>query len=133
MKKKKLLWSVIICFSLFLAVESFGADKTITDQGNEMLRQLDQMSKEAESWTAKQRAIGRQRYEDCIDAFGHEKFCSCLNKELHWVLSFESYIGIITTSPKEISQNLTPDERAAIDSVYKTRERCVKQHIDNKK
>jgi hypothetical protein len=127
MKTKALVLFVATFFGLFPAV-AFGED----DRANEILRQLDTISKEAESWSAKQRAIARDRLIDCIDAFGNEEFCSCLNNELHWVLSFESYIRVITTAPKGISKDLEPDEKLVVDSVYKAREKCVKQSFEHK-
>jgi len=124
MKTKTLILLAATFFSL-LSSAALGED----EKTKEMLRELDRISEEAQSWSAKQRAIARARLNDCVSAFGNEEFCSCLNKELHWVLDFESYIRIITTPPGEISKDLKPDEELVVDSVYKAREKCVKEHF----
>lgn len=95
----------------------------------QMMENLNQISKEADGWAARQHAIARERQQQCLDAFGHKLFCSCLNEELHWVLGFDSYIRIITAPSTGAASDLLPDERAAIESVYMAREKCVKKYF----
>ncbi len=92
-----------------------------------MMEHLNQISEEAEGWAAKQRAIARERQQQCLDAFGHKQFCSCLSDELHWVIRFDTYIRIITAPTTRAASKLSPDERAVIDSVYKAREKCIEK------
>jgi len=113
-------------FLLFLSLGLSQDDKTI-EKLQEKQRQLEKLSEDASSWSAKQHAISRDRFNACVNAFGNEEFCSCLNAKLHWVLNFESYITIITSSQKEISKNIDADNQLLIDSVYKAREICVKE------
>jgi hypothetical protein len=94
-----------------------------------MMERLNQYSRESEGWVAKEHKISRERLQQCFEAFGHEGFCSCLNEELHWVLSFDSYIRIITAPSAAAASDASPDERKAIESVYTAREKCVEKYF----
>jgi hypothetical protein len=80
--------------------------------------------KEAETWAAKQNAIARQREHDCMSAFGSTAFCRCLNNELHWVLSFDSYIRIVTAPPNQLA-SVPVSEKPVVNSAIRAREVCV--------
>ena len=95
---------------------------------SEQLKRLDQSRKEAETWAAKEQSIARQRENDCFNAFGHKPFCTCLNKELHWILTFDSYVRIATATSDQLLSALG-DERAVIDSAVRAREVCVRRTI----
>ncbi len=126
--------SILICILLIIVSGICNAqDKKKEIDTSKMLEQLNQISEEADGWVAKQNAIARERKQQCIDAFGHEQFCSCLSEKLHWVLGFDSYIRIITAPTTGVASDVSPDERAAIESVYKAREKCVEKCFGRKK
>jgi len=119
---------ILVFFVLVLPSGMCNAqDKNQELKTQKMMERLNNISEEAEGWAAKQRAIARERQQQCFDAFGHKKFCSCLCDELHWVISFDTYIRIITAPTTGAASELSPDERAVIDSVYKAREKCVEK------
>ena len=93
------------------------------------LRDLEKIQREGDSWSAKQGAIARERESACVSAFGHRKFCECLSSELHWVLSFDSYVRLISTSTQA---SVTPDDKVLLDSARRSRERCVAKHVQQK-
>ena len=98
-----------------------------------MLDNFDELSIGAEKWVAIKNEIARKRTQQCMDAFGYENFCSCLNRELHWVLGFDSYIQTITSPFTGAAPNASPDEKKAIESVYRAREKCVGGNYGTKK
>lgn len=95
---------------------------------SERLKRLEEIEKEAETWAAKQQSIARQRENDCMSAFGHQAFCSCLNKELHWVLGFDSYVRIVTATPDQLSA-VPSDERQVVETAIRAREVCVRRSV----
>ena len=95
-------------------------------------KKLNESLKEVEKWAALQKKISRQRKNDCLEAFGHSKFCNCLDTNLHWVINFDSYIRIMTSPTLKTSTIRSDDERTAVESVFKSRERCVEKYIQKK-
>jgi 1-aminocyclopropane-1-carboxylate deaminase/D-cysteine desulfhydrase-like pyridoxal-dependent ACC family enzyme len=129
MKKKHLIGFLLVIVSSICNAQN--ENQELDTQ--KMMEHLNKISKEAEGWTAKQRTIARERQQQCLDAFGHKQFCSCLNEELHWVLGFDSYIRIITAPTTSAASDSSPDEHAAIESVYKAREKCVGIYFGGRK
>ncbi len=96
------------------------------EESEEMFEELIGNSlNEAQGWADLQTTISRNRVNTCMAAFGHESFCGCLNDNLHWVITFESYIEIITSSDAQPKPRPTTDEERAVNTVFRARERCI--------
>ena len=67
-----------------------------------------------------------ERRYDCLKAFGHREFCSCLNDNLSAFLTFDDYIISVTESKEELNyQSRAEDERNLIDNAIRVRDECV--------
>ena len=123
---KKFFLPVTFFLALLFPIITAAADQNKNIDESINLYKLQKVLEESESLLAQSQAIARKRYNDCMAAFGHENFCSCLNKELSWILSFQSYVNIIVESPTRTLNNTAHDEQMVIESVYKAREKCIK-------
>lgn len=120
----------LLALFVALLLSSYAAAGDDT-KGGERMKQLHEIQKEAETWAAKQQSIARQRQTECLNAFGHKGFCSCLTRELHWVLGFDEYIRIVTATPDQLS-SVPADERAVVESAVRAREVCVQRTVNPK-
>ena len=132
-------WVVLVCL-LFVA-ESSNSGESDTEQqeadgrlealeksleeSDEMFKELGNTFNEAQRWAELETTISRNRVNACMAAFGHESFCGCLNDNLHWLLSFESYVDIITSSDAQPKPRPTTDEERAVNTVFRAREQCI--------
>ena len=132
-------WVVLACV-LFVA-ESSSSGESDTEQqeadrrlealeksleeSDEMFRALGNTFKEAQGWAELETTISRNRVNACMAAFGHESYCGCLNDNFHWLISFESYVEIITSSDAQPNPQPTTDEERVVNTVFSARERCI--------
>lgn len=71
-------------------------------------------------------AIIRKRGINCIKAFGHDRFCKCLNENLSVGLTFQDYVGVITNTKDELNYvSLSTEQKKMVDNAIKTRDQCV--------
>jgi hypothetical protein len=99
--------------------------KKSPDGSDVELQKLRGILQEGESWADLQRSVARQRLTACTAAFGNKVFCACLNANLHWVLGFDTYIRVITAPGSEPDPSARTEEQRAINSVFRSREKCV--------
>ena len=67
-----------------------------------------------------------QRYYGCLKAFGHKEFCTCLRDKSPWILSFNDYIKIVTSTKEELNyEQLKEDDKKLVELTLKVREQCV--------
>ena len=70
--------------------------------------------------------ITRQKYSDCMKAFGNQKFCQCLRDKSPVGIDFASYIKVVTTTKEELGYAKSDKEtKQLIDNALKAREACV--------
>lgn len=70
--------------------------------------------------------MSRQKYSDCMKAFGNQKFCQCLRDKSPIGIDFAGYVKIVTTTKEELGYSKTDKEtKQLIDNALKAREVCV--------
>lgn len=79
---------------------------------------------EGERWADMERANARKRSADCMAAFGNERFCSCLNTNVHFLVDFETYVRVVTSDTRPVPAPKTEEERL-INTIFRAREVCV--------
>lgn len=95
----------------------------------ETMHQIDSMDKTIEK--AKELellvdSMSRQKYSDCLKAFGNQKFCQCLRDQSPVGIDFADYVKIVTTTKEELGYSKTDKEtKQLIDNTLKAREVCV--------
>jgi hypothetical protein len=71
--------------------------------------------------------LSKQKYAQCVRAFGHAAFCECLTNKTPVGASFDTYVRVVTSTKDELSYaNLTKDDKALVDTTIAAREECVK-------
>ncbi|TCV82907.1 hypothetical protein [Sulfurirhabdus autotrophica] len=119
--------TIFVVVLLLLTAISAQAQDTSSSQ---RLQKLDKLQRESETWAAKQEGIARERKNACINAFGHREFCECLSQELHWIITFENYIGAVTIPSAYVPVN--SDEKSIIASASRARSVCVARYFGAK-
>jgi hypothetical protein len=70
----------------------------------------------------------RVRKEQCLQAFGHRKFCTCIGENLPVALTFQNYVSITTHTKQENNySSLNKEDKKIYDLSVSTRDQCVKQ------
>lgn len=79
-----------------------------------------------DQFLATARQNGEDRYYKCMQTFGHKTFCECLEKQLPWVLRFDTYVRMVTATPRELaSPRMDSGYRGLIDHAIAVRNICV--------
>jgi hypothetical protein len=72
--------------------------------------------------------VTANRYHDCLRAFGHITFCTCLRDNIPALASLSSYIEIVTQTKDELQyDSLNPTEKGFIDRIYVGRNECAQR------
>ena len=62
----------------------------------------------------------------CLEAFGHDGFCSCLASKLPVILGLDGYVKIVTLKREDLDyDNLSEDDKKIVDTAYDARNQCV--------
>lgn len=95
----------------------------------ETMQQIDNLDKALESIKKLELltdSISRQKYSDCLKAFGNQNFCQCLRDKSPVGIDFAGYIKVVTTTKEELGYSKTDKEtKQLIDNTLKARESCV--------
>ncbi len=79
-------------------------------------------------WERLQREV-KQKEIQCIKAFPHEEFCTCLVDKIPMSFSMIHYVTVVTMSREELGYDqlseLSEDERKAVDVTIQARETCA--------
>lgn len=124
---------VIIAFILIINLTTYAhsEDKNTNPMTKEQIDTIEEGEKigdQLNSLRMSFESMMRERKNDCIKAFGHDQFCSCLNDNLAVGLSFKDYIVITINSKDELNYNeLSKEDKGVIDKAIKIREQCVGQ------
>lgn len=106
-------------------------NKPWTKEQIETIEEGEKIGEQLNSLLNQSKSMMRERHTDCIKAFGHDKFCSCLNENLAIYLSFKDYIVITINTKEELNYSSLPeDEKEVIDKAINVREQCVSQLLD---
>lgn len=95
----------------------------------ETMQQIDNLDKALETIKKLELltdSISRQKYSDCLKAFGNQNFCQCLRDKSPVGIDFAGYIKVVTTTKEELGYSKTDKEtKQLIDNTLKARESCV--------
>jgi hypothetical protein len=93
-------------------MQKIGQFETAMEKADELKRLVDSMS--------------RQKYSECLMAFGNTKFCSCLRDNSPVGINFSGYIQVVTTSKETLGYSKArKEDQKLIDATLKAREICV--------
>src|ERR1051325_4136634 len=96
---------VLVLLGLFLfpqySIAEEKNDPSAKTMPVETMQQIDNLEKALEK--AKELelladSISRQKYSDCLKAFGNQKFCQCLRDKSPVGIDFAGYIKVVTTT-----------------------------------
>lgn len=97
------------------------------DDMQEKIRQLELQIQELKVLKARS-DLGRQKSDQCLQAVGREKFCTCIGDNLPVAVSFEQYIHTMVTSKQELGySSMPPEQKKTVDAILETREKCVEK------
>jgi hypothetical protein len=97
------------------------------DDVMERIKQLEQQIQELKQ-IKEQQNIAAQKSDDCMKAFGREKFCSCISTSLPRQVSFEQYVHTMVLSRDALGYaTMSPEQRAVVDATIAAREACVEK------
>lgn len=95
----------------------------------ETMHQMDNLEKVLEKTKELELLVdrmSRQKYSDCLKAFGSQKFCQCLRDKSPVGVNFSGYIKVVTTPKEELEYSKADQEtKNLIDNTLKAREACV--------
>lgn len=88
-------------------------DKALTD--------LDALTKAAE-------AVTEEKKIECVGAFGHLMFCSCIAENIPVGMNFQLYAVLLSKGRESFGypEKVSTDDRKQMDTAYAAREKCVK-------
>jgi hypothetical protein len=70
--------------------------------------------------------LSRQKYSDCMKAFGNHLFCTCLKDKSPVGVDFLGYVKVVTTSKEDLGYGQADTEtKSLIDNTLAAREVCV--------
>ena len=70
--------------------------------------------------------VSRQKFSDCMKAFGNQKFCQCLREKSPIGVNFAGYVKVATATKDELGYSKADLEtKGLIDNTLKAREACV--------
>lgn len=93
-------------------MQKIGPIESAMEKADELKRMVDSMS--------------RQKYSECLMAFGNIRFCSCLRDSSPVGINFQGYIQVVTTSKEMLGYSkATNENKKLIDATLKSREICV--------
>ena len=88
---------------------------------------IDNLTDLVESLDQQTKPLLRKRGNQCLKAFGHQKFCSCVNVHIPIGMPFEQYIKVTISTKDELGYaGLSEQQKEIVDTVLKVREQCVK-------
>lgn len=125
-------WIIVLSLLFFFisspvfANEKQGSSKPMSA---EQIQKLDSIEKAKEALDKLQQltdSITRQKYYDCLMAFGDQIFCQCIADNLPVSVSFELYVRIVKTSKDELGYSeLDQENKSIVDVTLNVREKCV--------
>lgn len=92
----------------------------------ERIRQLEQQIQELKQ-LKDQQAVTTVKYDDCMQAFGREKFCRCISTTLPRETSFEQYVHAVLTRNHQPGNSAVTEQRMAFETATAAREACVEK------
>lgn len=93
-------------------MQKVGQIESAMEKADELKRMVDSMS--------------RQKYSECLMAFGNTSFCSCLRDRSPVGINFLGYIQVVTTSKEMLGYSkATIEDKKLIDATLRSREICV--------
>ncbi len=76
-------------------------------------------------WEGIERAVQHKTIQ-CMRAFPHEEFCTCLVEEIPMVVNMVQYAVATTLSKEQMGYDkLSEDQRKAVDATTRARETCA--------
>lgn len=119
---KRMFATGVIVSALFTSVHCVAADD-VMDRIKQLELQIQELKQLKE-----QQAVSAVKYDDCMKAFGREKFCACISTTLPRQVSFENYIHTMIT-PREVAgfAAVAPDQRAVIEATVAARDSCIEK------
>jgi hypothetical protein len=70
--------------------------------------------------------VAQDRERQCVQVFGDEDFCSCINSTLAKGISFQDYVNVLITPTDLLNyKELSPDNRKIVDNILRTRDQCI--------
>jgi hypothetical protein len=72
--------------------------------------------------------FSKQKYSDCLKAFGDPVFCKCLEERIPIVIDFARYVKIVTSTKTDLQYDQADaDTKKLIDLTLSVREACVSE------
>lgn len=100
--------------------------KTIPIETMQQIDRLDRVLEKSKELSLLVDSISRQKYSDCMKAFGNPKFCLCLKEKSPVGVDFSGYIKVVTTTKYELGYSKADKEtKQLIDNTLQSREACV--------
>jgi hypothetical protein len=100
--------------------------KTIPVETMHQIDSIDKILEETKELELLADSISRQKYSDCIKAFGNQKFCQCLRDKSPIGIDFTGYVKVVTTTKEELGYSKADKEtKQLIDNTLNAREACV--------
>ena len=119
--------TLILSFCFFLLAAPLYAQ----DDMQEKIRLLEQQLQELKALKAQQ-DVGKKKTDQCLQAVGRDKFCTCLGMTLPEDVSFEQYIHTIISSKEELGYStMSAEQQKGVDAIRATREKCVEKGFFN--
>jgi hypothetical protein len=120
--------AALMCAILLFGTASLaqGADRPLTkeqidqlDSSSRIIERVDQLRRNIE-------VLSRARATACLRAFGHDRFCDCINEKLPYSLTFDDYIQVVTRTNEQLAAaKLDKEQRKLADLAVKARDVCV--------
>lgn len=73
------------------------------------------------------KAVTEEKKIECIGAFGHLAFCSCIAENVPATMSFQLYSVLLSKGRESFGypSGVSTDDKALMDGAYEAREKCV--------
>ena len=123
-----LIACVVIGMTLYItpSIAQVSGDRPLT---KEQIDQLDSLEKSVEKIKQLRQnvdTLSRALKSDCLRTVGNDQFCNCLGEKLPWILSFQEYVSVVTSSKDQLAAaNLSREQHEVVDKAAQARDECV--------
>lgn len=114
---------------ILILLVGFSSPVLSSEGGPKFLQELqtEEFLLEGSLWERIEREARRKTIQ-CMRAFPHEEFCTCLGSELPMPVNMTQYALAVTLSREEVGyEQLSEEQRSAFDKTIQAREVCAAQ------
>lgn len=114
---------LLLSSALMMSSSAVAAPDNLVEKINILEQQIQELKALKE-----QQAVSAEKKDQCMNAFGREKFCSCVADGLSSGTTFEQYVHTLVTPKSKLGYDtMTTVQKKTVDDIISLRENCVEK------